>query len=541
MSTRLLPAAVAGLLAVSLLGLAPASASPPAVPVPDAPATAPQSDRQAAVDALAAVEALAANDPSRASRRQVTGRPDVTMALNQLLRVRADLTPAEKRRADALLARPTADGGDGFLDYSVPEATPVCGPVICIHYVTTTADAPPQDSNDGDAIPDAVQQALATAESVHGTYTGAGYLRPDSDGTLGGGSDQVDVYLGDLGNAGYYGYCTTDQPGDTGPWNRWAYCAIDEDFSTDDFPENTPLENQQVTLAHEYFHAVQYAYDAYEDPWFLEATAAWAEDELFDAVDDNRQYLPSGQLGRPYLPLDLWVAGDSMHYGNWLFFRHLTERWTAETGGLPTIMVELMERLSGRTGDPDQYSTQAIAAELAERGTSFGAVYARFVTDNRAPARAYSEGARYRPAAPLRTWRLRADRRRTGLYEIRIDHLSNIPLRYRPGSGTSRRGWKLRLQVDMPAGATAPAARVVSFLKGGGVSTETIRLSSTGKGARTVPFSSRRVRYVELVLINASRRTSCWTYPYGDSASVACNGTPRDDNVRTLFSASISR
>ena len=53
----------------------------------------------------------------------------------------------------------------------------------------------------------------------------------------------------------------------------------------------------QVTAAHEYFHAVQFAYDFFEDGWFMEATATWAEDELYDSVNDNVNYLDRGQIG----------------------------------------------------------------------------------------------------------------------------------------------------------------------------------------------------------------------------------------------------
>ena len=55
---------------------------------------------------------------------------------------------------------------------------------------------------------------------------------------------------------------------------------LDNDYKSRQFPTNTPVENMQVTAAHEYFHAVQFAYDITDDLWFLESTATWAEDEL---------------------------------------------------------------------------------------------------------------------------------------------------------------------------------------------------------------------------------------------------------------------
>lgn len=50
-----------------------------------------------------------------------------------------------------------------------------------------------------------------------------------------------------------------------GPYDVSAYCVVDNDYAVEEFGvRNTPLENLQVTVAHEYFHAVQFAYDFYE-------------------------------------------------------------------------------------------------------------------------------------------------------------------------------------------------------------------------------------------------------------------------------------
>ena len=129
---------------------------------------------------------------------------------------------------------------------------------------------------------------------------------------------------------GLYGYCAPEGSGSAR--DRKAYCVLDDDYTG--FPR-TQLENVQVTAAHEYFHAVQYAYDATEASWFMEATATWAEDEVYDAVNDNVQYLRAGQLGRPDLPLDRSYTNGN-HYGNWIFFRYLTEKYRASAGGMPT-------------------------------------------------------------------------------------------------------------------------------------------------------------------------------------------------------------
>jgi hypothetical protein len=48
----------------------------------------------------------------------------------------------------------------------------------------------------------------------------------------------------------------------------------------------------KVTVGHEYFHAVQFAYDVGEAEWFMEISSTWMEDISFDTVNDNYNYLP---------------------------------------------------------------------------------------------------------------------------------------------------------------------------------------------------------------------------------------------------------
>lgn len=50
----------------------------------------------------------------------------------------------------------------------------------------------------------------------------------------------------------------------------------------------------------------------------MENTATWIEDEVFDGVNDNYQYLQTSALSNPSTPVDY---GDGFfQYGNWIFF-----------------------------------------------------------------------------------------------------------------------------------------------------------------------------------------------------------------------------
>ena len=378
-------------------------------PTPKSPDSADSSDsagdRSAALAALARVESLFA--PGTSSRRSVAGsaRPEVTLALRDLALVIDDLPADRQAEARALYRRPTdAGGGDGTVAYTVPEATPQCGPVVCVHYVTSTANAPSLTDNSGNGVPDYVDTTLATLNRVHRTYTQAGYKRPKGDGSLGGGSNLVDVYIGEIDSGGLYGYCSTDEgqsPSDAYDYSRYAYCVLDDDYATID-SGNSNLEELQVTAAHEYFHAVQYAYDFLEDGWFLEATAAWVEDEMYDNVNDNVQYLRRSPLANPARSMDQF-ASDGWHYGVWIFFRFLTERYPGSQAGLPTLVRDMLRRADGTTtARNDYFSWQAIDAVLRKRRSSAAAQFTAFSAANRRPGATYSEGRGQRyPTAPL--------------------------------------------------------------------------------------------------------------------------------------------
>lgn len=527
---RVLAAAAAASLSVALLGAVPAGAA-------DKQSSAQQASSDRAEAALAQVQAVfAKKSPVKARQLARSGSADATMALNELRKLRGALSPADRKIADAYLARPNDPSGGAVGDrYTVPEETPLCGPTVCIHYVATTDDAPPAGDANGDGVPDSVEDALATSESVNNTYTRAGYRRPKGDGSLDGGNNLVDIYLVNIGVQGLYGYCTSDEPNSTdGTYDAWAYCAIDNDFSAAEFGDrNTPEENQQVTLAHEYFHAVQFAYDSFEDPWFMEATATWAEDELFDSVNDNLQYLPSGQLGKPNVPLDTFDSDNLTQYGNWIFFRYLTEKHRARTGSLPNIVLRMWKRADSTRGQArDQYSLQAIANTLKTYKTNFAKTYVNFADANRRVGRTYSESNLYRGIAPGPKQRntLTRSKKATAWKSKSLRHLTSYTVRVKPGKGLWG-SWRLRTKVNLGPKATNSMARITTYSKSGRVQSKLIKTDRAGVATVVTPFSGRSIKHVELTIANGSTRTrDCYTDQ--TSPLYSCYGVPRDDRVR---------
>src|SRR6185436_19954050 len=139
---------------VLLAALAPAADAAPR----DAKVRALERSHAAAESALDRARAL------RAGRGVVNGR-ELTPALAELSARYEALDPAERREADRLLARPTDGAGDPLGDgYTVPEHAPLCTASFCLHWVTSTADAPDLTDSDGDDVPDYVETMAAQFE-----------------------------------------------------------------------------------------------------------------------------------------------------------------------------------------------------------------------------------------------------------------------------------------------------------------------------------------------------------------------------------------
>ncbi|MBU8932375.1 MAG: hypothetical protein KOO62_00060 [candidate division Zixibacteria bacterium] len=163
-----------------------------------------------------------------------------------------------------------------------------------MHYDTIGTDSVPPADNDFSGVPDFVEWCAAYCDSTYDMHVDLGYLLPPSDGTLGGDS-LYDVYFEETG---LYGYAMPEGNGPE-PWNDfYSYMVLNNDFLDPNFPANNDPEGNQagaakVTCAHEFHHACQYAYDASEPSWIKECDAVYFEDIVFDAVDDNYQYLAS--------------------------------------------------------------------------------------------------------------------------------------------------------------------------------------------------------------------------------------------------------
>lgn len=477
------------------------------------------------------------------------GRParrDATLLLRDLAARKRELHGPERELAEALLARPD-DGdvpiGNGW--NGVPEAagSPVCsalpGTGLCLHWVDAGPDAPsPDDVSPANGVPDWVDLALATWENAWAQEIAAiGYRAPLADGALGGDA-RLDVYVDDLGVDAVFGYCTSDDPGVDAPgdFDVWAYCVVDDDYAPAQYgAAHTPQEFLEVTSAHEFNHASQFAYDWLEDVWLLEGTATNVEETVYPAVDDNVAFLRDvSPLTHPGLPLDRGGFSDS-EYGSWIFWRFLEE---TIAGGDPTIVREVWERAdaSSAAAFGDQYSLQAARTELAERGHIFRNAFARFATANR--LRDYDDAATAGYPVPPRTaaYSVGPQNRRIPWRSWRINHLAARFFSFQPSS-TGPANARLRLDFHLPVHGAR--ATVVVVNRDGTVVRKRLNQSASGRIRWGAPFGRLQVARVHLVLSNGSVRMSCWRAV--GPPTYSCLGLPLDDGRVFSFSAQLVR
>ena len=431
-------------------------------------------------------------------------RPDATLALRDLFASLPRLSATGRSEARQILARPTNNSGPGGEIKYTTRSVKRCGPNVCVHRVNRTRHA---------ASKTWARKSLRVLGSVWRKEVGQmGYRRPVRDGRR-GGNGKFDVYLADVGANGLFGYCAPEftRPG----FRRLAsgYCVLDNDFARTQFGAK-PADSLRVTAAHEFFHAVQFAYDYLEDPWLMEASATWIEERYADGVNDNRRYLPAGQLVRTHLALDRFEA--AIQYGNWVFFEYLSKRFGAK------IVKRIWTQSGHFRGDGRTYSTNAVKRALP-RKAPFKQVFSQFSAANITPARSYPEG-RFWPR-PRVAGSVALGRGGRASDTSLIDHMSTQDVVVTPRRSLDKRKYKLRVGIDGPARTSSPMATLVWQQRSGTVKKVPVQLDRRGQGSRVVPFNRRQTRRVWIVVSNASTRFDC----RGSDVTYSCSGTPRDD------------
>lgn len=446
-----------------------------------------------------------------------------------------DLEPEDRLLAQRLLARPSDGRKDPWpnVKYGSQPRAYTCSDTaaFCLHWVTKqgSKDAPNLTDSDGDSVPDWVEENQRVFEEVwQRIVVDLGYRPPVPDGAVAmhGPDERTDIYLADLGGYGMYGYCTVDNQ-----QSKAAYCVMDEDFEEFIAP---PGKSLRVTAAHEFFHAVQFRYNLAADKWLMEGTAAWIEDEVYDDINDNLQFLARSALQYPHASLDFIAADDyRWFYGSWIWWRFLAEKYGAPGKPDPLVIRQVWDRVGWGQG-----SLQAQRNVLDKRRSTFRNAFADFGAATRVVGRWYDEGHSYRRfvGRPTGRFTLTKERRDTGWKVTNIDHLSTKHAVLRPGKGLHGR-WRLTVALDLPHRFRGSVARALVHRKDGTVRWIRVGLSRKGNARFVVAFNNRKISRVTLSLANASTRmTKCHT-----GTLWSCGGQPRDDGLTFGFRAHVRR
>lgn len=266
-----------------------------------------------------------------------------------------------------------------------------------IHYTTTGGHAVDPTSTNGFGIPDYVYEVgLAAIYSHRLLVDTLGYRAPAGDD--GNAGPEFDFYILDLAR-GLYGY--TDPDGDVpgSPSRASAYIVIDNNFLSSEGYNTFGLDAMRVTVAHEYFHAVQFNYGyRSDDEYFFETTSVWFEDVAYTEVNDYLAYLPS-YFRNIAQPLD---TRNNLHeYGNGIWLTYLVKKFDINIVRQVWEIIEVTPSLEG------------MSQVLNGRDFTLSAAYAEFATwlyftKHRAdPINYFTEGAAYPLVRISRTETLR--------------------------------------------------------------------------------------------------------------------------------------
>jgi hypothetical protein len=310
-----------------------------------------------------------------------TGHP--VCATSIILQAKYDfpnLSPETQKVLSSLLSRPP----DSLLEYTYDSP----GGYFKIHFAKDGVNSvyQPNVDNNGNGVPDFVDNCASILDHVWAKEVDTmGYIPPPSDGWYppewdNGGDGKYDIYLLNLGG-GYLGATYPEESLITNPNIYTSFIELDNDYLG--YPDyHSQYEWLSVTAAHEFFHTIQLGYDAFEyeyvpsDPVFpqktywMEMSATWMEDQVFDDINDYVYYLPSF-FNYPWLSLRTFRSGSDLHpYGSCVWPIYLGERYGIE------IIKDVWTKCAELAGDNVLVSMDTILKE--KYGSSLSKAFQEF-------------------------------------------------------------------------------------------------------------------------------------------------------------------
>ena len=207
-----------------------------------------------------------------------------------------------------------------------------------IHYNLEGPDSPSQLDEDSNGIPDYVDEVGIASDFVENILVNTLNFLPiihDDD-------QKYDIYIKDMGQ-GYYGvnYLDIDSLGNnTGS----TYIFIDNEYEENEY-YTTGIEAMKITVAHEYFHAIQRSYRTQfnsETLYLYEMSSTWIEDVIYPDIDD---YIDSGWLFSFYNNPEQNIS-ETDGYSIALYTHYLTSVIEGENNLESSIIKEIWQQFS---------------------------------------------------------------------------------------------------------------------------------------------------------------------------------------------------
>jgi len=204
----------------------------------------------------------------------------------------------------------------------------VTTPHFVLHYTTQGNEAVPAQDNDRNGISDYIDIAAESWERVwNREIVELSYPAP-----LGTPAQKFHVYYRDLRS--YYGAAypqnvvlqsTTPVPLGTAS----GYIVVENDFyegfppNDEDVTGNEVIRSGalKVTQAHEFMHAIQFNINVFQSGWLFESHATWAEDAVYDDLNDWRWYINRFLINPDAPVFNRYV------YGSAFFMNYLSETY----------------------------------------------------------------------------------------------------------------------------------------------------------------------------------------------------------------------
>jgi hypothetical protein len=236
-----------------------------------------------------------------------------------------------------------------------------------------------QTDTDGDGISNIIETVAEAAEaSWDYVINDLDYEAPISSGKLSLILDDNDEYL----ISGAVG--VTSIGSDSNP-----YMAIDPWTSSNVL---------KVTVAHEFFHAVQFGYGtgfatSYQGISWAEATAVWIEDLVYDSVDDYVLYLPDFFDYPDYSVFSSGAPADTY----FVYALNIWPRFLAEFLDDEGVIRDIWTNYFASDLDDDNHYKVFDAAKeaIVTQGENIDEVFQNFTIWNLSPEDFYEEGATY--------------------------------------------------------------------------------------------------------------------------------------------------